>query len=87
MANQDGGFSVTKIFSLDAEVDGLYVINRQPRVMLGVTLGEPLEPVAKADDLKPLIDALDGRGGNDAIDSRRRSATDQDAHLAAFGSV
>ena len=33
------------------------------------------------------IDALDGCGGDDAIDPWRRSAPDQDAHSAAFRSV
>jgi len=33
------------------------VVNRQLRVMFRLALREPLEPVAKADDLKTLVDA------------------------------
>ena len=42
--------------------------------MLRISLREPLEAVAKADDLEALVDAFDGGSRDDAIDARRRPA-------------
>ena len=40
---------------------------------------EVLEPIADADDLEALVERLDGRGRDDGIDARGRSAADEDA--------
>jgi len=44
--------------------------------MLRVALRQPLEAVPEADDFVALVDAFDGGRRDDAVNARRRTATD-----------
>jgi hypothetical protein len=39
---------------------------------------QTLEAVANTDDVEPLVERLDRRGGNDCVDTGSRPATDED---------
>jgi hypothetical protein len=45
--------------------------------VLDITLHDPLESVADADDIDTLEPAADGGGANDAVDARGRAAADK----------
>ena len=36
-----------------------------------------VEAIAAADDFQPVVDRLDGNGGDDTVDTRRRAAADK----------
>ena len=60
-------------------VDVLDVANGEGLDLGGVTLGDVFEAVTKADDFITLVDAFDGGGGNDAVQSGRRTTTNENA--------
>ena len=57
-------------------MDVHHVADGQRLALVRVALREIFETVAKADDLKSIIDAFDGGGGDDTIDARGRAASD-----------
>ena len=65
-----------------AQMDFLHVTDRQRPAILHLALREPFEAVPEADDFVALIDAFDGGRRDDAVDARRRAATDQNSQSA-----
>ena len=63
------------------------LVNGQGRGVFGIALGEPFEAVLESDDFESLVDALNGRCCNDAVNARSRTAADQYAQSSAFCSV
>src|SRR5207237_6881693 len=66
------------------QMDAFDAIDRKSEAMLRVALGQPFVAVAKADHFILLVDALDGRGADDAVDARRRPAANQNSQLSPF---
>src|SRR5207249_3994450 len=65
-----------------AKVDAFDALDSESYCMLGVALGEPPVSVTHAEDFEALVYAFNGRGADDAIDSRCGSAPNQDCQFA-----
>ena len=61
------------------QVHPRHIVDRERPQPGRVPADEVLEPIANADDLEALVERLDGRGRDDGIDPRGRSAADEDA--------
>ena len=59
-------------------MDAADALGRQAGGPFDVSLHQPLEPVADADDLDAFELAADGCGADDAVDAGRRPAADED---------
>src|SRR5262249_37852360 len=70
-----------------AEVDAADVVDGQRGDMVDVALHDPLEAVADAEDGDSLERAADGRGPDDAVDSRCGPAPYEDGERAVLAHV
>ncbi len=61
------------------QVHPRHIVDRERPQPGRIPADEVLEPIANADDLEALVECLDGRGRDDGIDARGRSAADEDA--------
>ena len=61
------------------QVHPRHVVDRERPQPGRIAADEVLEPIADADDLEALVERLDGRGRDDGVDARGRSAADEDA--------
>ncbi len=70
-----------------AVMDILDIVDGQLAQHGGIALDEPLEAVGHAEDFDAVVDRFDGHGADDAVDSRRGAAADQQCHLRDSCSV
>src|SRR5437764_472092 len=61
------------------------VMTRYQRDVVDVALHDPLEPVAHAEHVDGLEPCPDSGRPDDAVDARRRPATDQDRQCSTLG--
>src|SRR2546422_107567 len=68
-----------------AKVDAAHLADVERGHVLDVALHDPLEPVAHPENVDGLEPRPDGGRPDDAVDSRRRPAADQDRQRSALG--
>src|SRR5579863_7074891 len=64
------------------EVDAADVLDGERFHVLGVATGDPAVAVEQTDDVAAAVDRFDGRGRDDAVDARRRTAAYENAESA-----